>query len=195
MSDVPTNYLIDIDYIAAFLMDGLNGFVPNSITLDECREYVFLSVDDFIPSRLMWAEVTEEKSKAYLEDISKLRPTLKKAIDNRNFVDATDAKVLELLSDVCAYKTWSYIFVHRLGGNIRIEITGDHRIDEWQILTNGGTLSISEAIDSFGAALENRLLNAGQGIEVSFDLKELAREIVLDQSSIVKRLNEHRRKR
>lgn len=180
MSDIANNTLVDIDYIVSPLYDVLENMLPNPDAMEICREYVMHVLDDFVPSRLEWANVIGDSRTLYLHRVTQGLSAKLNSLYTHPILHETELKVRALLERVCPYPTWSYIFLQRLGGTLRVEITGDHRIDQWRVLTNNGTVSFDQVVTSFTKALEDRTFGTAEGL-IPFELDDLVRRILTDQ--------------
>lgn len=180
MSDIPNNTLLDIDHIASELQDGLKELLNAPISLSKCREIVVRTFDDLVPSRLEWSSiVTDTRTEFTKNYILSLGVSINvDAVSQLSYLLRTiDRMVLNELTIVVPFPTWSYIFIQGIGSTVRIEVTGDHRIDEWRVLTNDGGISYDEVIARFTKELEDRVFNSIDGI-VPFEMEDLVRKLL-----------------
>lgn len=164
MSDNTINHLLEFEHIADSLYEELTTQFPQTqITYEECSEYVFLTFQDLANTRLVNPQALGKGSRR----IEFINPILSRIMLQDVYGDGwsslikgilshIDVKVEAELTRCIPVLTWSYIFVARLGSTVRIEISGDRRLDEWTILIRKNVLPLDEIMSSFIDSLKEK---------------------------------------
>jgi hypothetical protein len=180
MSDLPTNHILNFDHIADVMYEEMLAAAPQTMfPYKACADYVFMAFDDLVVNKLAGKPIGAGGTR-----LSIINTTI-----TGTAIDAGTLSVIEGIAgnvDLLVYReidrcipfpTWGYIFVVRLGTSVRLEITGDRRLDEWEVLTQGGTLSLDDIMEGFTKALKERAAGIVDG-GIPVDMDEFVSAII-----------------